>query len=265
MNQSNQIIQSHNIETKRTAPANLITCAKLSRAEKMAIFEARQHKILRFLVEEGYSSLANLAHLLTVSKQTALRILEHLCYKGYLIQTKEYKSSSSLHPTLLFQPTPAGTLLCSNRIKTLSEPIDFNGLKCSIIVDTLKLQEVRLKLEKQGYRNFINSNSLASDFREYNNKGFRTPDYICINPQNERVAIEYERTIKTTKRYGEIIGQYLEFKNTGIVKTIQFVTDMGFADKLKMLFNNIDTIYRLDKPEKLNPRDLEFFSFAEVD
>ena len=40
----------------------------------MAIFNQRVNKVLRFLLEENYSSLENLAILLGVPKQTVMRI-----------------------------------------------------------------------------------------------------------------------------------------------------------------------------------------------
>jgi hypothetical protein len=92
----------------------------------------------------------------------------------------------------------------------------------------------------------------------------KIPDYICTNPNGEKIAIEYERTIKTTKRYREIIGQYLDIRARGIIKHVQYITDIGFANKLKQVFKNIDIIYRRGKTEKLNLSDLEFFSFVEL-
>jgi len=75
------------------------------------------------------------------------------------------------------------------------------------------------------------------------------------------VAIEYERTIKTTKRYREIIGQYLDIKERGIIKKVLYFTDDGFANKLKQMFHNIDLIYRQGRTEKCNVGELGYFEF----
>lgn len=64
----------------------------------------------------------------------------------------------------------------------------------------------------------------------------KIPDYTCLNPQGDKITIDYERTIKTKKRYQEIIGQYLDIKGRGIIKQVIYYTDDGFADKLKQLF-----------------------------
>jgi hypothetical protein len=247
---------------KRKAPANLIICSKLPRAEKMAIFENRKRKILRFLIEENYSSLENLANLLTVPKQTVLRITKHLRGKQYL--TKTEIDIGLARPISVFQPTPTGIMFCTADAEILPELRELSKVNAATIYHDLQLQKIRLNLEKQGYTNFKSSWQLTRDLRKRKEKAPKIPDYICNNRQNERIAIEYERTIKTTKRYREIIGQYLDIRERGVIKKVQYITDHGFANKLKQMFNNINIIYRHGKTEKLNHKDLDFFSFVEV-
>lgn len=64
----------------------------------------------------------------------------------------------------------------------------------------------------------------------------KIPDYTCVNSQGDKISIEYERTIKTKKHYQEIIGQYLDIKERGIIKQVVYYTDDDFAPKLKQLF-----------------------------
>ena len=89
----------------------------------------------------------------------------------------------------------------------------------------------------------------------------KIPDYTCINPQGDKIAIEYERTIKTKKRYQEIIGQYLDIKERGIIKQVIYYTDDGFADKLKQLFQSVEFVYRKGRTEKCLAEQLSYFKF----
>ena len=154
-------------------------------------------------------------------------------------------------------------MFCASDTELLPELRELSKVNAVTIYHDLQLQKIRLNLEKQGYTNFKSSWQLTRDLRKRKEKAPKIPDYICNNPQNEKIAIEYERTIKTTKRYREIIGQYLDIRARGIIKKVQYITDHGFANKLRQMFNNIDIIYRQGKTEKLNHIDLEFFSFSE--
>jgi len=123
------------------------------------------------------------------------------------------------------------------------------------------LQQIRLKLEAEGYTKFQSSWQLTKILRKRQEKVPKIPDYTCINPQGDKIAIEYERTIKTKKRYQEIIGQYLDIKERGIIKQVVYYTDNGFADKLKQLFQSIEFVYRKGRTDKMIIHYLKYFSF----
>lgn len=84
---------------------------------------------------------------------------------------------------------------------------------------------------------------------------------IGITHVVEKVAIEYEYTIKSKKRYQEIIGQYMDIKDRGIIKHVIYFTNEGFADKLKQLFTIIEFIYRNNITERINIDNLTYFHF----
>ncbi|MBY0245972.1 MAG: hypothetical protein K2Q03_10985, partial [Sphingobacteriaceae bacterium] len=84
---------------------------------------------------------------------------------------------------------------------------------------------------------------------------------ILVTPQGNKITIDYERTIKTKKHYQEIIGQYLDIKERGIIKQVIYYTDYGFADKLKQLFAVVGFIYRRGKTDKCTLEQLRYFRF----
>ncbi|MBX9865970.1 MAG: hypothetical protein K2Y14_03585 [Burkholderiales bacterium] len=56
--------------------------------------------------------------------------------------------------------------------------------------------------------------------------------------------------LRLKKHYQEIIGQYLDIKELGIIKQVIYYTDYGFADKLKQLFQSVEFVYRKVRTEK---------------
>ena len=247
---------------KKSAPANLIICSKLPQKEKMAIFDSRKRKILRFLMEENYSSMENLAQLLGTPKQTIMRITKHLCERDYLI--KHDIDIGLARKISVFQPTNIGIMYALHENELMPELREIAKVNATTVFHDLQLQKIRFSLEQQGYTNFQSSWQLTRILRKRKEKAPKIPDYTCINPNGNKVAIEYERTIKTTKRYREIIGQYLDIKERNIIKQVMYFTNPGFADKLKNMFLAIDFIYRKGKTEKFTPDVITYFSFADI-
>ncbi|HRG64068.1 MAG TPA: hypothetical protein PLP75_13745, partial [Burkholderiales bacterium] len=62
----------------------------------------------------------------------------------------------------------------------------------------------------------------------------------------------------------EIIGQYMDIKERGIIKQVIYFTDDGFADKLRQLLAGIDFIYRKGRTEKILVEQLRYFRFMNV-
>lgn len=232
----------------------------MSMKEKMAIFESRQKKILRFLIEENYSSLENLAQLINTPKSTISRIAKYLCDKDYLVRTNI--NIGLARDISVYQPTNTGIMFAINDGENMPDLREVSKVNATTIYHDLQLQRIRLKLEKEGYSNFQSSWQLTKILRKRKEKAPKIPDYTCIDPDGNKVAIEYERTIKTTKRYREIIGQYMDIRDRGIIKKVMYFTDDGFANKLKQLFDRIDYIYRGGKTEKLIKDHLSYFQFV---
>lgn len=225
----------------------------------MAIFNKRIASLLRFLLEENYTSLENIGLMLNVPKQTALRLTKHLCEKQYL--NKLEVDIGLARPISLFQPTNTGIMFALHDGEELPELRDASRINPATIYHDLKLQQIRFKLEGQGYHSFMSAWHISRQLKKRNDKVPKIPDYTCINSDGEKVAVEYERTIKSKKRYQEVIEQYMEIKKRGVIKQVIYFTDDGFANKLKQLFINIDLIcvngLTKNTPSEIN----QFFEF----
>lgn len=225
----------------------------------MAIFNKRIATLLRFLLEENYTSLENIGLMLNVPKQTALRLTKHLCEKQYL--NKLEIDIGLARPISLFQPTNTGIMFALHDGEELPELRDASRINPATIYHDLKLQQIRFKLEAQGYHSFMSAWHISRQLKKRNDKVPKIPDYTCINSAGDKVAVEYERTIKSKKRYQEVIEQYMDIKKRGIIKQVIYFTDEGFADKLQQLFQDIEYIYRNSWTDKMIGHNLNYFSF----
>jgi hypothetical protein len=254
-------MQPETVRTKKPAPQNLITCSRLPHAEKMAIFNQRIIRVLRFLIDENYSSLENIARLLNVPKQTSSRICRHLCDKGYLNRVEvDIGLARSIS---VFQPTNTGIMFALYENEDIPELREVNRVNPATVYHDLKLQQIRLNLEAQGYTNFQSSWQLSRILKKRNEKVPTIPDYTCFDLEGNKIAIEYERTIKSRKRYQEIIGQYMDIKERGIIKKVIYYAEPGFASKLQHLFESIEFIYRRGRTEKYISEQLTYFKFVD--
>lgn len=250
---------ANQIVPKKPAPANLIICSKLPHAEKMAIFNKRIAKLLRFLLEENYTSLENIGLMLNVPKQTALRLTKHLCEKQYL--NKLDVDIGLARPISLFQPTNTGIMFALHNGEELPELRDASRINPATIYHDLKLQQIRFKLEAQGYHSFMSAWHISRLLKKRNEKVPKIPDYTCTNSVGDKVAVEYERTIKSKKRYQEVIEQYMDIKKRGIIKQVIYFTDYGFSDKLEQLFTNLECFYYKEITGGKLSEYLDFFKF----
>lgn len=228
----------------------------------MAIFNKRIATLLRFLLEENYTSLENIGLMLNVPKQTALRLTKHLCEKQYL--NKLEVDIGLARPISLFQPTNTGIMFALHDGEELPELRDANRINPATIYHDLKLQQIRFKLEAQGYHSFMSAWQISRQLKKRNDKVPKIPDYTCINPDGDKVAVEYERTIKSKKRYQEVIEQYMDIKKRGVIKRVIYFTEEGFADKLKQLYASIESTYNsIREVGKFNNERLTYFKFLD--
>lgn len=68
----------------------------------------------------------------------------------------------------------------------------------------LDLQQLRPQAERAGWKDWINGDRLTELL-----KGGKRPDAMATSPAGIKTAIEIERTIKTAKRYEQILASYL--------------------------------------------------------
>ena len=71
----------------------------------------------------------------------------------------------------------------------------------------------------------------------------KRPDAVATNTEDQRIAVEVERHVKTMKRYESIFADYLQAIKRGDYHAVHYVCpDVRLAMALQRLFNLIQAV-----------------------
>ena len=229
-------------------------------AARRARAQQKRQLILRFLREEIWANVANIGELLRVKPIAAIRTLEKLANEDLL--------RHHLLPTMgghlvLYGITPHGQALAAKDGEEIFEKVFMpSRVAPTYARHTLDIQLLRIRAERTGWTAWVNADRL--DKWE---AGQMRPDAFATSPQRKRVAIECERTIKSPKRYLDILNGWLQSIRKGEVDRVVWVSpDERIRDRLRQIVTSI-THLRIAGQEVLIPRDrfdnLTFLTYAE--
>lgn len=127
----------------------------------------------------------------------------------------------------------------------------------------LDMQRLRVSGERGGWHSWVNGDRLPELL-----KGGKRPDAIAISPAGKKTALEIERTIKTSKRYQQILASYLiALKSERIDQVIWLTPTDDLAARLRAIIFRIESVtiqkqrFAVD-PQKHHAR-LAFMSYSE--
>lgn len=126
----------------------------------------------------------------------------------------------------------------------------------------LDLQRLRLAAERKGWMEWTDGSRLGDI-----PKDGKRPDAIAIDPQARRVAIECERTLKTMKRYEQILVTYLRAIKSGKVDIVIWISPtLEISQRLKTIITGIKTVRIAGQRVSIEPerhhRNLVFTDYA---
>lgn len=102
----------------------------------------------------------------------------------------------------------------------------------------LDLQHLRLKAEGYGWKEWVDGDRIGRV-----GKDGRRPDAIALDPQGRLTAIECERTIKTLKRYDQILASYLRAIKVGTFSRVVWVAPTAeIAARLRVIITGIRSV-----------------------
>lgn len=202
-------------------------------AERCVRTQAKRAVMLRFLRDETWSNLTNLAGVLGLSEPASFKTLCQMERDGFLLRHK----ISALRMSL-WGITPQGLAFAWDEAEIMQSRPYFEPSKLSVLTTYhyLDIQRARLVAERAGWTNWVPGNRLPKDIK-------KRPDAIATNPQGQLVAIELERSIKTIKRYEAIFAIYLQMMKRDEYARVHYVCpDASFAPRLARMFELIKSV-----------------------
>ena len=195
--------------------------------------QTKREMILRFLRDETWSNLTNLAGVLGLSDPATFKTICQMERDGFLLRYKVTALRLSL-----WGITPQGLAFAWTENEIMQSRPYFESSKLSVmtIAHYLDIQRARLIAEAAGWTSWIPGNRLPKDIK-------KRPDAIAINPEGQMIAIELERSIKTLKRYEAIFAIYLQMiKRDKYAKVHYVCPHANFAPRLVRMFELIKSV-----------------------
>ena len=201
--------------------------------QRCARAQSKREVVLRFLRDETWSNLTNLAGVLDLSEPAAFKTLQQLERDGFLLRYKVTALRLSL-----WGITPQGLAFAWTENETMQIRSYFEPSKLSVmtIAHYLDIQRARLIAEAAGWTNWIPGNRLPKDIK-------KRPDAVATNPEGQTIAIELELSIKTLKRYEAIFAIYLQMMKRDEYAKVHYVCpEAKFAPRLIRMFELIKAV-----------------------
>lgn len=240
--------------------SNLIN-SKIEQSRSKAVKETL---ILSFLWEEGYSTAKILAPLLKMTPNGIQRILRKMEAKE-LIQTHTVDFELSSWNLKIWGLTPTGTLLATPEDEKFKF-FEVSRVKPITMAHSLALQRIKVLALSQGWGEWQNSSKMLKNANLNRSTWLQVPDAVAMSPKGRKIVIELERTVKTPKRYVEILANYAEMLSSGIIAEVIYICPENIAKRLERLFHRIEKIIFRGKaipvPEGLLKR-FYFISYEE--
>jgi DNA-binding transcriptional ArsR family regulator len=222
--------------------------------------EEKRRQILRFLREEIWSVPKNFGELLQIKPAATYRTLASLVEADMLRTLRIPVVGGHLS---LWGITAHGQAMGAEPGEYIFEKV-FSPSRISprYVNHTLDIQWLRIKAERMGWSKWVNADRI-----EKWAEGQPRPDAFAVDTDGRTIAVECERTIKTPKRYVQILNSWLQSIRRGDVERVIWVSpDPQVRDRLKQIVLNI-THVDVAGQSIMIPRDrfenLSFLTYAE--
>lgn len=192
-------------------------------------------QVLRFLQTEKWSHqdvLQRLLHLF--SRQAIHKTLLKLESQGLI---KRHTIECGFGPAMtVWGITPHGVMMSIQEGEAYSDirAFEYSKLKSTQLNHTLDIQLARVKAQQAGWAEWQTAG--------FAKKGFKNPDAIALRPDGKRVAFEIERSLKSFRRYQDILVSHLAARKEGRWDEIFYLMpDASMKKRVKRIFSDIDS------------------------
>jgi hypothetical protein len=133
--------------------------------------------------------------------------------------------------------------------KVVSATFEPSRFSESTLRHSLDVQLLRVAAQKAGWNNWQNGDRMGVAAKDG-----KRPDALAVSPAGKRVAVEVERTMKTTKRYEIILVQYLKLLKSGEIDLVVWASPTDdFSKRLRAIITSIQTVRVEGKKVAIDP------------
>lgn len=214
----------------------MIAKGLIPRSEQAAHSEKVRVVILQFLNDETYTTAEIIQRLVGYkSKQGADGVLKKLANDGLL---KHHKMKNFAGRGLSIWGITARGIYAINDPHELPDKVrGFEPSRISLATLDHKLQIQLVKI----YLNELGWSIISIDPNIWDKK---LPDILCTKPSEEfeQIALEIELTIKSQKRYGDIITTYksMQYGQQSLRRVVWLTETEKAAAQLRSIFKGLD-------------------------
>jgi DNA-binding PadR family transcriptional regulator len=211
--------------------------------------EITTHKILAWLYEYKYSTSAILEKVAELSTPGIYYTLSKMKKKGLLVSSKPSPPMKIVWGITWEGICELGEIEEARKY----EPSKFNELTAT---HHYNLQSLALLFNQKGYKLIpLKKTNVGSSEK--------IPDGYIIN-NDQKIAIELERTIKTKSRYKNIWGGYINDIRKGHYSSVKYYLPNKRSQTLPKIFNSIKTIVINGQQAEFTQDLRDFFSFTDI-
>lgn len=223
----------------------------------------KQQLILRWLLFYTWTHMDVLQVLLGCARRTVQATLAKMVRDG-LVKSAAIKVSYA-RPVMLYGLTHHGLHHCTDPNAPLGARAVFEPRKvaASRLVHDLDIQLLHVRAHRAGWKAWRPGTQFAAQLTA---KGLNIPDAVAVTPTGETVALEVERTLKSARRYQELLVSYLQGRKLGLWQRVLYVApDAASAARIERAFRNLKTARFQGETFKVQPGHLAPFAFLSYD
>jgi len=227
----------------------------MTHAQRTARAQDKTDILLKFLGSgEVFTTAQIAAQLWNVDRRRAAAGMRSMETRGLL---KSEMHDVRAQDVCVFGITPHGLALADCYGNPRHELGRTNGAQ---IEHRIAGQRMRIKAEAEGWAKWTPERviRLTPNLK-------KVPDAAATNPDGHRIAIEIERSIKTPKRYAEIIVAYLLEIKAGRYSEVHYVSPPGTEKLVAGMFSRIESVKFNGQIVKLEAKHRERFKFFSFD
>lgn len=225
----------------------------LSRAEIDARAVEKRQRVVDFLASgEVFTGPRIVAQLVDTGLRNAQRLLAAMVRDGVLVSEK-----IDVLGGMIYGVTSRG--LSFSLLDDIGPHFERGRVSPFFIAHHLDCQTARLQAEAAGWSDWTPDRRLAA-------RGLKKiPDAIATAPDGAKYGVEMERTIKTPKRYAEIILTHLQQIKAGYYASVIYVSPRGESRAVERAIHRVETVRVNGESVRLTDAHFARFLFLNLD